>query len=243
MNVSAQHQNAKGKHVAIVTFNHNVGHCLVNKMDSIGSQSSHTASADVTQEESTTSGIAGEGLDLTNPPSPKCLGSWNTWGINGPQKLRSVRNWINKYQLGIVGLLETKVSLNNLKKIEVGLNLSGWNFLSNITNADPCRILVGWDTSLFNLTLIHIDVQWITCKITSLASQESARITFVYGRNTHVDRRPLWDYISSISHLFNDLPWVLLGDFNAILQADQKVGGDARWLGHHEEFHDAIHQA
>ncbi|KAJ6752574.1 hypothetical protein OIU85_002939 [Salix viminalis] len=49
-------QIAKGKHVAIVTFNHNVEHCLVNKMDSIGSQSSHTASADVTQEESTASG-------------------------------------------------------------------------------------------------------------------------------------------------------------------------------------------
>ncbi|KAJ6360602.1 hypothetical protein OIU77_004591 [Salix suchowensis] len=127
--------------------------------------------------------------------------------------------------------------------MEGQLNLNGWNFISNATFQDRCRILVGWNSLEFSISCIHSSPQWITCEATSLTTCSTIRITFVYGFNSHTERKPLWDYLANSSHQFSSLPWTLLGDFNANLQPDQKVGGDARWLSHHEDFQKALHQA
>lgn len=39
-----------------------------------------------------------------------------------------------------------------------------------------------------------------------------------------MDRRPLWDSLLSIAGV-HDLPWMVVGDFNAILDVSDRVGG------------------
>ncbi|KAJ6408658.1 hypothetical protein OIU84_011897 [Salix udensis] len=65
-------------------------------------------------------------------------------------------------------------------------------------------------------------------------------ITFVYGLNSPGERRELWDYIKHSSVAFNSLPWVIMGDFNAILDPTYKDGGDKNWYGHSNDFANAI---
>ncbi|KAJ6327909.1 hypothetical protein OIU77_009730 [Salix suchowensis] len=168
------------------------------------------------------------------------LGSWNTWGLNSYSKLRSVKSWINKFHLNIVGLLETKVAAHNLPQVETNLNLNGWKFISNISDEVPCRILIGWNPFIFNLTCLHSNPQWITCEATSLNSGETFLITYVYRRNTPAGRQPLWDYLTNNCQSFSSQPWVLLGDFNAIMHPNQRSGGDTQWHKHHIDFHNAV---
>lgn len=171
------------------------------------------------------------------------LGSWNTWGINSPRKCKAVRDWIHNNHLQIVGLIEPKVSLNNLPVVVKTLNLPGWDFVSNATSDESGRILIGWNATNFSLSSIHCTSQWITCDVCNYSTTETMRITFVYGRNTPAERRPLWDYISSHSLAFSHTPWILLGDFNSIMHSDQREGGATSWLSHSEDFQQAAHLA
>ncbi|KAJ6717306.1 hypothetical protein OIU74_009761, partial [Salix koriyanagi] len=138
---------------------------------------------------------------------------------------------------------KTKVSLNNLARVQKQLTPNGWDFISNATVEDKCIILIGWNPMDYSLTCIHSNAQWITCEAFSIATSSSLFITFVYGMNTAAERRTLWDYLINSSQQFSQMPWILLGDFNTIMSSDQKVGGDMRWLAHHEEFQKTAHQA
>ncbi|KAF9681425.1 hypothetical protein SADUNF_Sadunf05G0000100 [Salix dunnii] len=195
------------EHPPHASTEHMAENCTLSKMDSLGSQSFTKVT---TEDAMSIIGTTDDDYDQTP------TGSWNTWGLNSPSKLRSVRSWINKFHLNIVGLLETKVAAHNLPLVETKLNLNGWHFLSNISDEAPCRILIGWNSSLFKLTCVHSNPQWITCEAASLTSGETFLITYVYGRNTPMARKPLWDYLINNSHQFSSQPWVLLGDFNAI---------------------------
>ena len=84
------------------------------------------------------------------------IGCWNTWGLNSPKKQFAIRNWTLNSMLGIIGLLETKITPTNLPTVTASINLPAWKFLSNASTASPtCRILVGWDPSMFNLSCLQ----------------------------------------------------------------------------------------
>jgi hypothetical protein len=40
--------------------------------------------------------------------------------------------------------------------------------------------------------------------------------------------------------LFSSSPWIILGDFNAILKTSNRIGGDTSWYGHHDDFGNCI---
>ena len=132
--------------------------------------------------------------------------------------------------------------LSILLWVQTILNLNSWSFMSNATEDIPCRILIAWNSLHYSLTSIHCAPQWITCEAMSLSTKDTNIISFVYGHNSPTGRKPLWDYIVINSPVFYQKPWYLLGDFNAIIQSDQRSGGDTRWLGHQDDIHNAIHQ-
>ena len=171
------------------------------------------------------------------------IGTWNVWGLNSPNKQKTVRDWVTKQKLGIVGLLESKIASARLDPVISGLALPSWNFLSNISASASCRILVGWDPLKYNITCINFSEQWVTCDVTTLSSNTSLKITFVYGLNTPAGRGMLWDYILSQAPQFSSSPWVLMGDFNATLKATDRSGGDTNWYSHLEDFGSCIHDA
>jgi hypothetical protein len=76
----------------------------------------------------------------------------------------------------------------------------------------------------------------VTCNVFSLTTKETFQITFIYGLNTPAGRSSLWNYITQQAPLLSSIPWLLLGDFNAILKSSDRAGGDPNWYGHQNDF-------
>jgi len=128
--------------------------------------------------------------------------------------------------------LETKVGPANLHSITTKLSPSHWKYHSNITSSTTCRILVGWNTQKLHLTYLHSASQWLTCEATLPNNPTPVCLTFVYGHNTPAERQSLWRYISQENSINTCTPWLLLGDFNAIMQVgDRNVIHEQQELG------------
>jgi len=79
------------------------------------------------------------------------IGSWNTWGLNSLQKQNTVHHWMQKNNLDIFSLFETKIEVSNLAATQDNLAPSCWHYISNIHHTSHCRILVGWNSHKLNL--------------------------------------------------------------------------------------------
>ncbi|XP_019241016.1 PREDICTED: uncharacterized protein LOC109221004 [Nicotiana attenuata] len=66
--------------------------------------------------------------------------------------------------------------------------------------------------------------QQMTLKLTNLDTQMSFMVTFVYAKCDPIERIELWD---SLYYLASDMsiPWLVGGDFNVILDEEEKFGG------------------
>ena len=170
------------------------------------------------------------------------IGSWNIWGLNNLQTQKAVQEWTNKNNLELFGLLETKVAPANLDMVEAKLGLPHWTFMSNISSSTSCRILVGWNPHKISLTCVNVSSQWLTCEITSPSLHIPLRVTFIYGHNTPADRTILWNHLCQESPINAALPWIVLGDFNAIMNAGDRSGGDVNWYHHQNAFSHCIRQ-
>lgn len=60
-------------------------------------------------------------------------------------------------------------------------------------------------------------------------------VSFVYGAPAVENRTTFWENVSRIGE-GRDLPWLLSGDFNEILNNSEKEGGPLRWEGSFTAF-------
>ncbi|KAJ6681808.1 hypothetical protein OIU74_020133 [Salix koriyanagi] len=171
------------------------------------------------------------------------VGGWNTRGLNGFQKKNSVQQWTTKNNLDIIGILETKLQASNLPHIGTLLNMHHWHFLSNSQGSNTCRIIVGWNPFKVHVTMVSYLHQWLTVEVSSVACASRLRITFVYALNSPTVRRPLWNYLEAEAQACTSTPWLVLGDFNAIMVPHDRMGGDVAWPEHRNEFPNCIHNA
>lgn len=170
------------------------------------------------------------------------IGCWNIWGLNSLRKQSAIQHWINNNKLEFFGLIETRFTFGRIDELENKLGTQGWRFLANGDGDCLCRIIVGWNPASIQVRLVHQNPQWITCEITQHSTQASLTATIIYGYNTPTERQPLWDYICSQSRIQSSSPWVLLGDFNAIMHPRDRVGGSLSWPRHMDDFPQCINQ-
>ncbi|KAH7850805.1 hypothetical protein Vadar_003220 [Vaccinium darrowii] len=134
-----------------------------------------------------------------------------------------VRKWIYENRLSFVGLVETKVSLNNLDATMKLCLPSHWNFIHNIGHGVVARIVVAWDTSCFTITPVLVDAQCIACKVQQPQSPTCFYISVVYGFNWASDRRSLWSELRTLYGSIGNDAWLMLGDFST--QAERVGSG------------------
>ena len=101
--------------------------------------------------------------------------------------------------------------------------LRKWKFLTNVGVANNARSLVFWNPSTINVDFIDFFAQLLYVSISSLVNQYSFVATFVYGYNTIIAKRSIWEdfwkwYFTS--------PWIILGDFKLLLSQDDKHNGE-----------------
>ncbi|KAB5526631.1 hypothetical protein DKX38_020478 [Salix brachista] len=142
-----------------------------------------------------------------------------------------------------MGILEPRVLLPNIASVEEGLGLRDWKFFSNGYYGPLCRIIIGWNTNEIEVIILSSGAQWITCDASAKGGGFSVRVTFVYGSTTPAERQELWHYFQYQSSINAATPWLVTGDFNAIMRVIDRQGGDNNWYKYMEDFPNCVHQS
>ena len=145
---------------------------------------------------------------------------WNIRGLNSPLKQHEVAALLKKNKVDICALVEAKINRSKIEKLR-SFRLKNWKIISNARGSAGARIVLIWNPDSVALDVLHSSDQAIDVKITSLVDHKQFSACFVYGFNSIVQRRELWDNLRAWNPAS---PWMVLGDFNAILEQGDRHG-------------------
>lgn len=138
--------------------------------------------------------------------------------LNFPHKQDEVKRFIHKYEVGLVGLLEYKVKLPNLGKLYQKV-FSNWCFTRNSSYHNGGRIVVALKSGSFTVNIVTASGQFLHYHITFMSGMPNFHCTFIYAFNDSTMRQELWRDL----HVLNTHgPWVWCGDFNCVMDVDEK---------------------
>ncbi|KAL2224845.1 UNVERIFIED_CONTAM: hypothetical protein Sindi_2938300 [Sesamum indicum] len=86
------------------------------------------------------------------------------------------------------------------------------------------------DENFIDVYILDLGEQFVHCRITSKAVNESVIATVVYGATEVIDHRILWTALETLAQQCSDVPWLVGGDFNAVRDLNEVCGisGDIR---------------
>lgn len=149
---------------------------------------------------------------------------WNIRGLNNNNKQYDVKHYIHKFAFGVVSLLKTKIKAKNLGLLYHKV-FRGWCFTSNSSKHDGGRIVLAWKPGSFQVTISKVTPQMILCYLQPLSGRQGFYSTFIYAFNERARRMYLWEDIKSL-HIVD--PWILCGDFNCIMNNEERIGSQVR---------------
>ncbi|KAL2235438.1 UNVERIFIED_CONTAM: hypothetical protein Sindi_1276000 [Sesamum indicum] len=97
-------------------------------------------------------------------------------------KVRGDEGWI-------LGILETRVRINNVMHIQSFL-LPRWKWFVDYATVGN-RIWVAWDDNVVDVHILDLGNQFMHCCVTHRADSETLIITIVYGASEMIDRRSI----------------------------------------------------
>ena len=146
--------------------------------------------------------------------------SWNVHGFNKELKHSVVAGWINNTEIKFGCILETRV-----KEIKAGKILNNvfrdWSSITNYEDNRGGRIWFLWRDSV-RITPVYKTAQLVTVRV-EMENEEGFFYTSIYASNQVEERKMLWeDLINHHESLsFKNKAWMVLGDFNEILEGDE----------------------
>ncbi|GJU84848.1 RNA-directed DNA polymerase, eukaryota, reverse transcriptase zinc-binding domain protein [Tanacetum coccineum] len=141
--------------------------------------------------------------------------AWNVRGLNNDLSQKQAIDMIRNGGFSFCALLETK--LKKMKRSRICSKVLGrWDWCSNASSCvGGTGIIVGWNPNAVRI-MVH-----------SQTAQEYLM-------------RSLWKDLFVHSHVVKDAPWVLLGDFNVILDPSERSFGFSGITSGMEEFRSCI---
>ncbi|KAK4383216.1 hypothetical protein Sango_2797800 [Sesamum angolense] len=158
-----------------------------------------------------------------NCPTIKAA-SWNVRGLNGVAHQRSVVQLVREFQLQFLHLVETRVRVQNAVTVQNSI-LQNWSWFTDY-NGPGGRIWLAWLPSEVEVDILQVDNQYIHCKVTNKKEHTKCLKTMLYGEYDLIPRRSLWRCIQQLATDICDDPWLITGDFNAVID-DSEVSGTA----------------
>ncbi|XP_074292165.1 uncharacterized protein LOC141619026 [Silene latifolia] len=145
------------------------------------------------------------------------FGFWNVRGMNREGKQKVVHNFLQANNVGLFGLLESKVKPNNLTK-DVSNVFHEWSVSTNTTYHKGGRIWILWKPHLYDIQFLEYNPQYIHMYVVNKNSQDWFFHTIVYAFNGALLSR---------------------GDFNCVLQATERLRGQVS-LAESAPFQDCL---
>ncbi|XP_021985761.1 uncharacterized protein LOC110881945 [Helianthus annuus] len=124
-------------------------------------------------------------------------------------------------------IVESHIHVSNLNKICSSIR-STWNWTSNGSLCSKgTRIILGWDSNIVDIMTLAQSDQVMHTQVHFKNSKKIMFCSFVYAKNSYIERRELWDSLKIHKAFAHDKPWVILGDFNAALYLEDKSMGSS----------------
>ncbi|KAL0439813.1 UNVERIFIED_CONTAM: hypothetical protein Slati_2464300 [Sesamum latifolium] len=101
--------------------------------------------------------------------------------------------------------------------------LSNWSWFDDYTGPGG-RIWLTWNNLEVDVEILRVETQLIHCKVTNKCMHTTCLIIVVYGECSLIQRRELWVGILSLADDITEETWILLGDFNAVLDSSEVCG-------------------
>ncbi|KAJ9566332.1 LOW QUALITY PROTEIN: hypothetical protein OSB04_002298 [Centaurea solstitialis] len=168
------------------------------------------------------------------------VATWNIRGLNSPEKQREIEMLLRINEVNLFCVLETRINGDTLGTISRRV-FGRWNWMSN-QNFSPhgTRILVAWDTNVMDVMLLESHAQFLNCEIRIRGMSNPLFYSFVYGANYGVERRQLRSGLRKFRAIIGNQPWVVSGDFNAMLFPHDALGGVSRRNADMIEFFECV---
>ncbi|GKB50778.1 putative RNA-directed DNA polymerase, eukaryota, reverse transcriptase zinc-binding domain protein [Tanacetum coccineum] len=166
--------------------------------------------------------------------------SWNVRGFNNSQNRNQVINLLQEGNFCLCGLLETKVKKRNLVRI-CSTVLGPWQWVSNNAScSNSMGIIFVWDPNSIRVMVISQSLQLMNLFIESVDGLHRFYCSFVYAHVRASGRKVLWKELMCHSLVVKDEPWLLMGDFNVILDPSKRSGGSSYFTSSMEDFRDCF---
>lgn len=151
---------------------------------------------------------------------------WNVCGLGGREKKRCLRNLGRKFNLHILGILETKLeTLNDFTITAIwGRHPKAWYVVPSLGLSGG--ILCIWNPNLFCVSGCSVAMNGRVLHIegTFTRSNLDCLVSFVYAPNIGILKNELWTYLVTFRDSVSK-PWCLAGDFNETLFPSDRKGG------------------
>ncbi|KAI5439148.1 hypothetical protein KIW84_024791 [Lathyrus oleraceus] len=122
----------------------------------------------------------------------------------------------------LVILIESRVKPHNVIKFKNKF-VKKWNVIDNYFKHNNGRIWILWDETMVKVINHESSSQFIHYSIYHPNGDMKTWLTFIYVINTLDQRKKLWKDIESI-HAGIIGPWCLMGDYNNVLKAQDRIG-------------------
>ncbi|XP_050242494.1 uncharacterized protein LOC126691502 [Quercus robur] len=149
--------------------------------------------------------------------------SWNCRGLGRPRAVLELTELVKKHSPTIVFLMETRAKEQYLKNFCKKLHLENV-FIVPRNNTGGGLALYwknGIDLHVQNSSLTYIDA------VINPGVDDAWRFTGFYGNPVTANREHSWALLKHLCLQYN-LPWICVGDFNEIVNSEEKMGGVAR---------------
>ncbi|XP_026459699.1 uncharacterized protein LOC113360405 [Papaver somniferum] len=143
-------------------------------------------------------------------------------GCCSDKKWRHLLNLVRKYKIDCICLLETMVDEDTVKKFIHHFPYDSWNIIPAVGKLGGLAFGYFGKSSIevlgCSLNMVHI-----LCDITPVI--KNCVVSFIYGSTNLAGMKNQWNFLSEMCDN-NKNPWMLVGDFNFILHASEKQGGN-----------------
>ncbi|KAK4706401.1 hypothetical protein R3W88_034046 [Solanum pinnatisectum] len=112
-------------------------------------------------------------------------------------------------------------------------------YTTNLENYYNIRIWLTWRHNYYQVNPISKTTQQITCEVMFLPLQIAFEISYVYVFNSREDRKELWESLLIQSRRCSK-PWMVLGYFNSILKANDRIGGNHESWSEIVDFNECV---
>ena len=110
----------------------------------------------------------------------------------------------------------------------------------NNYNASPNgRIWLVWDDNWYEVKMITSSAKILHSQVKERSKDYQFIVTVVYGFNTVEQRKSLWKEMQTISQGVIQ-PWLIVGDFNAILSTKDRLDGGLVTKNEIQDFGDCV---